>query len=44
MFQKDVKSIRLRPAQGVIVKATQFQKDVKSIRLRPVTITQIAKD
>ena len=34
-FQKDVKSIRLRPRQGQRNTWYVFQKDVKSIRLRP---------
>ena len=35
LFQKDVKSIRLRPNYPKDNKAGKFQKDVKSIRLRP---------
>ena len=34
-FQKDVKSIRLRPLRIHRVPLCLFQKDVKSIRLRP---------
>ena len=34
MFQKDVKSIRLRPHNLNRKKSKKFQKDVKSIRLR----------
>ena len=34
-FQKDVKSIRLRPAFSWFWFVHAFQKDVKSIRLRP---------
>ena len=33
-FQKDVKSIRLRLADDIILYVNEFQKDVKSIRLR----------
>ena len=36
-FQKDVKSIRLRPKNSVPKIRQWFQKDVKSIRLRPET-------
>ena len=35
MFQKDVKSIRLRPVTDKFKNREEFQKDVKSIRLRP---------
>ena len=35
MFQKDVKSIRLRPLERYSLTEIAFQKDVKSIRLRP---------
>ena len=35
MFQKDVKSIRLRPIDKDLNGEQLFQKDVKSIRLRP---------
>ena len=35
LFQKDVKSIRLRPRTAAIRPNRAFQKDVKSIRLRP---------
>ena len=35
MFQKDVKSIRLRPQKMTTLIVGEFQKDVKSIRLRP---------
>ena len=38
-FQKDVKSIRLRPEQWRPIMEWEFQKDVKSIRLRPVAET-----
>ena len=34
-FQKDVKSIRLRPQFVRELLEVKFQKDVKSIRLRP---------
>ena len=34
-FQKDVKSIRLRPSKHRETIKYMFQKDVKSIRLRP---------
>ena len=34
-FQKDVKSIRLRPNFIKYFRESLFQKDVKSIRLRP---------
>ena len=37
LFQKDVKSIRLRPVSARELHETLFQKDVKSIRLRPMT-------
>ena len=36
MFQKYVKSIRLRPKGGKLATTAEFQKYVKSIRLRPV--------
>ena len=35
LFQKDVKSIRLRPIAVISFIDIVFQKDVKSIRLRP---------
>ena len=35
LFQKDVKSIRLRPENFDKAIDFMFQKDVKSIRLRP---------
>ena len=37
-FQKDVKSIRLRPTTPINASNNKFQKDVKSIRLRPKQI------
>ena len=36
LFQKDVKSIRLRPFWYAKWTRKEFQKDVKSIRLRPL--------
>ena len=48
-FQKDVKSIRLRPQGQFVTDANLFQKDVKSIRLRPhehatYLVSQFQKD
>ena len=35
LFQKYVKSIRLRPLVNILCAFSEFQKYVKSIRLRP---------
>ena len=42
-FQKDVKSIRLRPNDEMYSSDATFQKDVKSIRLRPSFREQVTR-
>ena len=42
MFQKYVKSIRLRPWRSDLTLGGWFQKYVKSIRLRPLVVTLVA--